>query len=115
MKTYQDLLEIGENESARQDFVRQVINDHKSSNMYREASIAYDYAKHKNVTISQYQKLLYTVSGKAVPDNYNANWKMASNFFFRFVTQEAQYLLGNGITWKNRSTADKVGEDFETQ
>lgn len=115
MKTYNDLLLIGESDKDRIDFVRQVINDHKSSNMYREGSIAYDYAKHKNVTISQYQKLLYTVSGKAVPDNYNANWKMASNFFFRFVTQEAQYLLGNGITWKNRSTSDKVGIDFEAQ
>jgi len=115
MKTYQDLLEIGENESDRQDFVRHVINEHKSSELYKEGSIAFDYARHRNVTINQYQKVLYTVSGKGVPDNFSANWKTASNFFFRFVTQEVQYLLGNGITWKNRSTADKVGEDFEAQ
>ena len=115
MKTYQDLLEVGENESDRIDFVRQVINEFKSSDIYREADVAYEYAKHKNVTINQYQKLLYTVSGEVVPDNYSANWKMASHFFYRFITQEAQYLLGNGITWQEDSTAQKLGKNFDIQ
>lgn len=115
MKTYQDLLQVGENDSERADFVRQVINEFKSSDIYREGAIAYEYAKHRNTTINQYQKLLYTVSGKAVPDNYSANWKMASNFFYRFVTQESQYLLGNGITWRNKGTGDKLGKNFDAQ
>ena len=115
MKTYQDLLEIGENITDRMDFVRRIINEYKASEGYREGTTAYEYACHRNVTINQYQKLLYTVSGKAVPDNFSANWKMASNFFFRFVTQETQYLLGNGITWRSDSTASKLGLNFETQ
>lgn len=115
MKTYQDLLALGENESERQDFTRQVINEHKTSVVYREGATAYEYAKHRNLTIRNYQKLLYTLSGKAVPDNYSANWKMSSNFFSRFIIQETQYLLGNGITWKNDATADKLGKDFDTQ
>lgn len=115
MKTYQDLLEIGENITDRMDFVRRIINEYKASEGYREGTTAYEYACHRNVTISQYQKLLYTVSGKAVPDNFSANWKMASNFFFRFVTQETQYLLGNGITWRDDNTASKLGLNFETQ
>ena len=115
MKTYQDLIAIGENESERTNFVRQVINDFKASDFYREGITAYDYARHRNTTVTQYQKMLYTMSGKAVPDNISANWKMASNFFFRFVTQESQYLLGNGITWQNTATADRLGVDFDTQ
>lgn len=115
MKTYQDLLEIGENITDRMDFVRRIISEYKASEGYREGATAYDYACHRNVTINQYQKLLYTVSGKEVPDNFSANWKMASNFFFRFVTQETQYLLGNGITWRDDSTPSKLGTTFETQ
>ena len=114
-KTYQDFLEVGEDDTKRMDFVLQVINDHKGSKVYKEANIAYEYAKHHNVTINQYQKLLYTVSGNAVPDNFTANWKMPSNFFYRFVTQEVQYLLGNGITWKNEATENKMGSKFDIQ
>ena len=115
MKTYQDLLGIGMAESERIAFTLQTINEYKASPMYLEGMIAYEYAKHRNVTINQYQKLLYTVSGKAVPDNYSANWKMASNFFHRFVTQEMQYLLGNGITWVNENTAENLGGQFDIQ
>lgn len=115
MKTYQDLLGVGDDESRRIDFVQQCINEFKVSDLYRDAEIAYQYAKKKNVTINEYQKLLYTVSGNVVPDNYSANWKMSSNFFSRFVTQENQYLLGNGITWQNESTADKLGKNFDIQ
>ena len=115
MKTYQDLLEIGENVQERIDFVRKVINEFKASDIYREGSIADQYARFQNVTINAYQKLLYTMSGKEVPDNYSANWKMASRFFYRFVTQEVQYLLGNGVSWQEESTADKLGMNFESK
>ena len=113
MKTYQDLLSVSMAESDRQDFIQQVITEYKSSDLFAEGTVAYKYAQHRNVTIGAYQKLLYTMSGKTVPDNYSANWKMASNFFFRFITQEVQYLLGNGITWQNESTAGKLGSDFD--
>ena len=115
MKTYQDLQAVGENEKDRMDFVRQVINEFKTTDIYREADVAYQYAQRKNVTINQYQKLLYTISGKAVPDNYSANWKMSSNFFPRFITQETQYLLGNGISWQNESTEESLGKNFDIE
>ena len=115
MKTYQDLLEIGENTGDRIKFTLSVIEEFKGSDMYREGVTAYAYARKRNVTISQYQKLLYTMSGKAVPDNYSANWKMPSNFFYRFVTQENQYLLGNGIYWRDERTADRLGGSFDSE
>lgn len=118
MKTYQDLLAVGENEKERKDFVRQLINEHKSSNDYRIAKDAYEYFCHRNVTIREYQKLLYTVTGQAIPDNYSANFKMASRHFYRFLIQEVQYLLGNGCSWSNEDTEQKLGTDkksFDSQ
>lgn len=115
MKTYQDLLAVGERDSDRLEFVRQLINEHKSSNLYQDAVIANQYFKRHNVTIEAYQKLLYTVTGQAVPDNYSANWKMKHGFFHLFVTQEVQHLLGNGVQWQDAKTPDKLGEDIDTQ
>lgn len=115
MLTYQDMLEIEDNDESKAEFARRVINEHKGSAIYSESLVAYEYAAHRNTTINAYQKLLYTVAGKAVPDNYSANWKMAANFFHRFITQEVQYLLGNGAAWKNESTYKKVGSEFDTQ
>lgn len=115
MKTYQDLVNTGETDDLRMEFVHEVINDHCSSESYRTAKVADEYARHQNRTIIQFQKLLYTVSGKAIPDNWSANYKIPSNFFNRFVTQETQFLLGNGVTWEEASTADKLGTDFDVR
>jgi len=115
MRTYQDLTAIGDSDTKRMQFVRQVINDYKAGDFYKCCDVAYQYAKKKNVTIMQYQKLLYTVTGQVVPDNYSANWKLRSLFFHRFITQETQFLLGNGITWKSQNTGGKLGDNFDTQ
>ena len=115
MLTYQDLLEVPESDALRMEFVKKVINAHKSSELYQTAVIADEYDRHQNRTIIQFQKLLYDVTGRAVPDNWTANFKMASRFFNRFITQENQYLLGNGITWKNDATRNKLGDRFDTQ
>lgn len=114
MYTYQDLLKVPDTDEARLDFVKRCIQDHKKSELYKTAVIADEYYKHNNRTIREFQKILYDVSGKAVPDNWTANYKMASKFFNRFITQECQYLLGNGVTWKEESTAKKLGDDFDT-
>lgn len=111
MLTYQDLLAVGENEKERIDFVRKAISAHKSSDMYKVAYDADQYCRHKNVTIINYQKILYTVTGRAVPDNWSANFKMASRFFHRFVTQENQFLLGNGVTFVEDTTKGKLGNE----
>ena len=113
MYTYNDLLEIGEQEQERMDFVRQVIIQHKASDLYRTAEIADEYDRQRNRTIMQYRKLLYTMTGEAVPDNFSANHKTASGFFNRFVTQQNQFLLGNGVTWQEKSTEERLGKDFD--
>lgn len=109
MNTYQDLLAVGQNETERMAFVRSTINKHKSSELYRTAAVADQYNRHRNVTINEYQKLLYTVTGQAIPDNWTANFKMACRHFHRFITQEVQFLLGNGVEWENDATEAKLG------
>lgn len=115
MRTYQDLTELGEQVEKRMEFVRQAISEHKSSDLYRTAQIADEYDRKQNRTIMQYQKLLYDATGRAIPDNISANYKLTSGFFNRFTTQQVQFLLGNGVTWGEEKTKDYLGEDFDKQ
>lgn len=114
MKTYQDLIAVGAEEKARMEFILAAIREHKSSGLFQTAREAVLYDQQRNVTITTYQKLLYTLSGEAVPDNYSANHKVASNFFNRFTTQENQYLLGNGVTLEKEGNKKALGQDFDT-
>lgn len=109
MKTYQDL----QSATDKPTFILAAIQEHRTSVMYRIAADAEQYDRKRNVTILAYQKLLYTMSGKAVPDNYSANHKVVSGYFNRFVTQQNQYLLGNGMTLENEANKNWLGVDFD--
>lgn len=113
--TYQDYLEVLETGSDTQliQFVYNAIQNHKNSDKREIAVVADEYFRHLDRTIIDYQKLLYTVEGKAVPDNYSANYKLSSNFFFIFVTQLVQYLFSNGVSWQNSKTAEILGDKFD--
>lgn len=114
MKTYQDLeAKFEADEKELQEFLIQSINDYRASEMYKWAVEGDAYARQQNTTIMRYQKMLYTMSGKAVPDNFSANHKCASNFFARFIIQENQYLLGNGVTFNNGATKERLGKSFD--
>lgn len=115
MKTYNDLVSIGESESARAEFIAEAIREHKDSKEYRTAVDAVEYEAQRNVTINKYRKVLYNLAGQAVPDRFSANRKCASNFFNRFVTQETAYLLGNGVQFEDDSTKEKLGRDFDAR
>lgn len=115
MKTYQDLLSCGQNESMRIDFCRTVVKEHKSSEAYKIAADAEAYYAKRNVTISKFQKLLYDFQGRAHPDMFSANYKLKTSFFRRFVIQQVQYILANGITFTDAGTKAKLGQDFENQ
>ena len=111
--TYNDLLEIGENERDRMDFVLDAIREHKGSELYRTAYDAELYYKHQNPTIMRFQKWVYNMYGQKVPDIWSPNNKIASNWYNYFTTQAVSYLLGNGVTFKNESNKDKLGKDFD--
>lgn len=105
MKTYQDLLETDN----LKEFIFKTIRNYQTSDFYQEAYEGNEYARKRNITIMNYKKLLYKMSGEAVADNFSANHKTVSNFFQRFITQENQYLLGNGVQFNDDTTKDKLG------
>ena len=112
--TYNDLLDIGENEKQRMEFVLSAIREHKGSDLYKTAYDAELYYKHQNPTIMRYQKFVHNMYGQKVPDVWSPNNKIASNWYNYFTTQAVSYLLGNGVTFgKKEATKDKLGKDFD--
>ena len=108
MKTYEDLKAAGN----KMEFTAQAIVDYKNSRLYGEACTGYDYFRRRNTTILRYRKLLYTMSGEAVPDNFSANYKFCNGFFPIFIKQENSYLLGNGVTFNDDATKEALGGDI---
>ena len=126
MITYQDWLKVKQTDKDIADFVRQVINAHKSSDLYKTAKVADEYDKCRNTTVMNYQKMVTLVTGQQVPDKYASVHRSTSNFFNVFTTQLNQYLLGNGVHWsddgkpakgKNHKGKydDKLGVDFDNK
>lgn len=115
MRTYQDLLLAGEDELKKGEFCRSAVEEFKGSEDYRKAQEgeAY-YAKH-NLTIENFQKFLYTLSGRQVPDIFSANYKLKSLFFRRLVTQQVQYVLGNGVKLSDPANKERLGKNFDYQ
>ena len=114
MKTYNDLLAIGEDEQARMAFVLGAINEHKSSDLYKTAVDADLYYRHLNPTIMRAQKIVYNLLGQAVPDVWSANNKIPSRYYFYFITQSVQFLLGNGVSFGDDKTKEKLGDNFDS-
>ncbi len=111
--TYNDLLEIGENERDRMEFVLKAIAEHKRTADYLTAVDAELYYKHQNPTIMRFQKFVYNQFGQKVPDIWSPNNKIASNWYNYFTTQAVSYLLGNGVTFKAEANKTKLGKDFD--
>lgn len=119
MLTYQDFMEIGDRDEDKMNFVRKAVNQYKASEMYKIAVDADLYYRKRNPDIANFTKMLYTVTGRQIPDTYSSNFKIGRAFFPLFIEQEVQYLLSNGVTWENGDeTADSLGTktaEFDTQ
>lgn len=113
MKTYQDLLAAGEDEKKRTDFIRAAINDHIGSDAYKTARDAEAYYAKKNVTITNLQKFIYSLQGRAVPDVWSANFKTKTGFFRTAIIQQVQYVLSNGVSFADKDTKKKLGGSFD--
>lgn len=109
MKTYQDLLLVGQDEGQRMQFLQAAIGEHKASKLFAVAADAEMYYRHLNPTIMRYEKLVYDVYGKAHPDVFAANHKIPCRYYFYFVTQAVMYLLSNGVSFNDAKTKDKLG------
>ena len=111
MKTYQDLIKA----SDKRKFVFNAVTDYKASDTYKQAIEGTDYSTGKNTAITSFKKLLYTLTGEAVPDNFTANHKCASGFLNRLTCQLSSYLLSNGVTFEKDETKEKIDPDLDTK
>ena len=59
------------------------------------------------------QKFVYDLMGRTVPDMWSANSKIPCRYYFYFITQAVQFLLGNGVAFNEDSTKDKLGKKFD--
>lgn len=115
MYTYQDFESVGEITKNRIAFIQTAVAKHQDTEEYRIARDAEAYYAKRNVTIEQYQKFLRDVLGRKIPDYFGANYKLKTGFFRRFVIQQTQYVLSNGVTFGKEETKDKLGLDFDYQ
>ena len=113
MKSYQDLIAASDNEAAKMAFVFAAITEHKGTEPYIIALDAEQYYRGLNPRITKYEKIIYDMRGDAHVDKWTPNHKIASNFFNLAITQENQYLLGNGATFTKDDTKAKLGDDFD--
>lgn len=113
MRTYQDLLAVGQMDEAKGAFCRDAVNAFKCTKEYIEAQDGERYYNKHNTTIEQYQKMLYTLSGKQVHDIFSSNFKTKTLIFHRLCQQQVQYVLGNGLKLEKPENKAKLGKDFD--
>lgn len=113
MKTYQDLLAVGPDDSERMEFCLSAIGEHQASAKYQIAQDADLYYKNLNPTIMRLEKFIRNAMGQSVPDTFSPNNKIPSNLYHYFVTQEIQTLLGNGASFQKDGTKAKLGKSFD--
>ena len=102
--TYQDWEATPEVQ--RPDLLLQIINSYKASDDFKHALEAADYFAGSNRAVGEKVMLRpvaypsQTINGtqSILTNEEIVGARVYSNFFFRFVTQQNQYLLGHGVT-----------------
>lgn len=105
--------DAGQQESSRISFVQAAIEDYRVSPKTRFTLDANLYYNGENPTINRYEKIIYDMRGIAHRDMYTANHKIASRFFGFVVDQQVSYLLGNGVSFDEEITKEKLGATFD--
>ena len=96
-------------------FIRNVIEDHKGSDLYRDGDISDRYARQENVEAVNREKLYRDIAGRLVKNNWTPCHRMRSKLFGILATQENSFLLGNGLTLEKPKNKEKLGKDFDTK
>lgn len=119
--TYQDWLRA----SDRAGMMIDVIGKYKSSDDFHRAMEADDYFHAQNRAVGkkvvlkpttiETQSMDYNgvVTKKSLRQQEIAGNRIYSNFLFRFVVQQNQYLLGNGVTLESEAQKKRLGPGFD--
>lgn len=112
MHTYNDLLSCA-TESDRRKFIKAAVDAHRASGLYRTAVNADRYYHLENPTIMRYHKLVRSLAGRVIDDDWSPNNKIPSNWYFYFITQAVGHLLSNGVYFGDDKTKEKLGKNFD--
>lgn len=115
MVTFQDLEAAGDGE-AKLGVAMNAVRQHCSSMDYKTAVEADLYDRQLNVTINEYVRTLFSVTGEKLVDYTASNAKIASNFFSRLNTQRVMYSLGKGVSFSeddDGSMKEELGNHFD--
>ena len=95
------------------DFCWKAITEHMNSAEVLEAEENHQYFDGMNPTITKADKFITDIFGRSVPDVWHANHKIKCQLYPYFVIQRVLFLLGNGISFSDGKTLEKLGENFE--
>lgn len=117
--TCQDWQKMGATEAA----VRAVVADYRSSRQFLDALTADRYFAGENPMLDDKYLLKIAseeardedgfITRRAVQQRVAGN-RIASSFLRRFILQQNQYLLGNGVTLPDEETKKRLGAGFDT-
>ncbi len=117
--TYQDWRRLGATEGA----VRAVLADYRSSRPFLDALTADRYFAGENPMLDDKYLLKIAseetrdedgfITRRAVQQKVAGN-RIASSFLRRFILQQNQFLLGNGVTLSDEETKARLGAGFDT-
>lgn len=112
MLTYQDLEKaLKKGETAKTEFILAKINEHETSEEYKNGVLADEYDRQMNRTTETNTKYIKLSTGKVIEDKYSPNHKIKSNFYNRFTNQLLRYLLSNGATFDTDNVKKMLGGD----
>lgn len=112
MLTYNDFLECTTEEDKKR-FILKAISDHEGSNEYKTGVAAGKFYRHQDPDMERIQKIYYDFQGIAHQDTFSPNNKITANFYYIFISQMVQYLLGNGVSFEDKTVKEKLGNDFD--
>ena len=117
--TYQDWLKMGANEAA----ARTIVTNYRNSTFFFNALTADRYFAGENPMLDDKWQLKVSseeardadgfVTRKAVQKKVAGN-RISSSFLRRFILQQNQFLLGNGVTLDSPETKTRLGMGFDT-
>lgn len=113
IKTYNDLVAVGDDEKRRMDFALSVVRDHQASPEFKTAVVAREYYRGVNTTITNVCKYIRDAFGRNVPDIWSPNHKIACHYYGYLVKQLALFMLGNGVSFSDDKTKERLGKNFD--
>lgn len=113
MLTYQDLLECGNDEKKRADFLLQAIKEHEESEKFKIGRLAGEFYSGNDPIIEKIKKVIYDLKGIAHKDYFSADSKLKTSYYQIFAMQTVSYSFGNGVAFDNEKIKKKLGSSFD--